>query len=114
VDHVHHDRADAIRLFEAVDGGDVRMTQRGERLRFPLETHQAIGIGGEEFGQDLERNIATEPGVACLVDLPHAARAERREDFVRAKSCAGSEGHEAFRMCQCRLCYWACLYRGYE
>ena len=101
-DQFHHDRADAIRLFEAVDGGDVRMIQRGERLRFPLETHQAIGSGGEEFGQDLQRNIATEPGVACLVDLAHAARAERGEDFVRAKACAGSEGHEAFRISRCR------------
>ena len=89
-------------FFEPEDLCDVRMIQRGERLRFPLETDQAIGIGGEEFGQDLERNITTEPGVACLVDLAHAARAERREDFVRAKSCAGSEGHEAFRISQCR------------
>jgi hypothetical protein len=37
-----------------------------------------------------------EPGVARLVDLAHAARAERREDFVRAEACAGSKGHRAW------------------
>ena len=37
----------AVGLFEAVDGRDVRMVQRGEDLRFALEPCEALRVGGE-------------------------------------------------------------------
>jgi len=43
----------------------------------------------------LMANYAVEPGVAGFVDLAHASRANRREDFVRAKLCAFGEWHNS-------------------
>ena len=44
LDQLHHERADAGRLFDAVQLRDVRMIERGERLRLALEPHEAIGV----------------------------------------------------------------------
>ena len=43
---------------------------------------------GERGGQHLDRDLAAEARIARAVDLAHAARAERREDLVRAEPCA--------------------------
>ena len=53
----------------------------------------AIGVGGEELGQDLNRHGAIEPGVARLVDLAHAPRPDGAQDFIGTKALAGGEGH---------------------
>ena len=47
LDQFQHQRADAVRLFEAVDRADVRMIERREHARFALEARQPIGIAGE-------------------------------------------------------------------
>ena len=44
LDEFHHERGHAAAFFEAVDGGDVRMIQRGEDFRFALEPREPIGI----------------------------------------------------------------------
>ena len=67
----------AVGFFEAVDGGDVRMVQRREHLRFAAEPREPIGIVGERVGQDLDRDVAIQLRVARAIDLAHAARAER-------------------------------------
>ena len=92
-DQLHHERADAIRFFETVDGGDVRMIQRGEQLRFALKRASRSGSLRERVGQNLERDVALQSRVAGAIHLAHAARAERRNDFVRAESSAGIERH---------------------
>jgi hypothetical protein len=45
---------------QTVDGGDVRMLQRGEGLRFALEARDPFGISRERLGQHLDRDIAIE------------------------------------------------------
>ena len=52
-DQFHDERAGAATLFEPVDGGDVRMVQRGEGLGFALEARETFGIGREGLGQRL-------------------------------------------------------------
>ena len=47
LDEFHHERTYTARLFEAVDVRDVRMVQRGERLRFAREPRESIGIARE-------------------------------------------------------------------
>ena len=91
LDQFHHQRGDAVALFEAVDRRDVRMIQRGEDLGLARETRQAIGVVRERLRQDLDRDIAVQLGVARPEHLPHAALADRRGDFVDAESGAGSE-----------------------
>ena len=69
------------------------MIERREDLRFALEAREAVGIEGEELGQNLERDVAIELRVARAIDLAHSARADGREDFVRAEAGAVREGH---------------------
>ena len=66
--------------------GDVWMVQRGEKLRFALETRDALRVVDESVGQDLDRDVTTELRVARAVDLAHAARTERADDFIRAET----------------------------
>lgn len=61
------------------------MAQRGRRPRFLLEAAQAIGIGREDVGQDLDRDVAAEPRVMGAIDLSHAAAANQRQDVVGTK-----------------------------
>jgi len=64
------------------------MVQRRERLCFSAEASHAIGIEQELAGQNLDRDVATQRGVARAIDLAHAARAERICDDERAEACA--------------------------
>jgi hypothetical protein len=88
-----HQRLHAVRLFEAVDRGDVRVVERGEHLRFPLEARQAIRVQREGLGQDFQRDVASELRIPRPVHLAHPARAEQVQNLVRAETCAGSESH---------------------
>ena len=64
------------------------MVQRGEDLGFALEPGQPIGIERESVGQNLERDVAVQTGVARAVDLAHAACADCGENLVTAESGA--------------------------
>src|SRR5204863_7742647 len=96
LDQLHHQRAPVRRTVEGLEAENLRdaaVAERGERLRFALEPREAIGIGGDGIGQDLDRHVAIELRVARAIDLAHAAGAEWGDDFVRADARAGSEGH---------------------
>src|SRR5215831_20848984 len=45
-------------------------------------------------GENLDCDGALEPGVFCTVDFSHAARAQRRIDFIRPQFCPLSERHK--------------------
>ena len=83
----------AADLLEAVDRGDVRMVERREQLRLAPEAGEAFGIGSEELGQDLQRDVAAELRVARAIDLAHAAGAEQGGDPVRAEPSTGGQRH---------------------
>ena len=65
------------------------MRELRDRLRLPLEALPQLFGGGKMVGQDLDRDHSLEPGVARPVDLSHAARANRGDDFVRPETRAG-------------------------
>ena len=63
------------------------MRERGDRLRLALEPRaRDPASAANGWRQDLDRDVAVEPGVAGAIDLAHAARAERAEDLVRAEA----------------------------
>jgi hypothetical protein len=68
------------------DGQQVRMAEGTDGPRFQLEAAQALGVRGGVFGQDLDRHVTAEAGIAGAVDLAHASRSEGRENFVRAET----------------------------
>src|SRR5439155_809261 len=69
------------------------MIQRRQHLGFALEAGHALGVGGEVGEQDFERDVAVQARVASAIDFAHAARAEQRDDLVRADFCARWKAH---------------------
>ncbi len=69
------------------------MVERGQHLRFALETREALRVVHEGVRENLQGDIAVELGVPRLVHLAHAARADGGEDFVGAEGGTGCEGH---------------------
>ena len=87
---LEHEHALGAVALDAVNGGDVRVVQRGEEFGLALETGEALGIGGEAFGKHLERHVAAELRVARTIDFAHAAFAQVAGDFVM---CNGTADH---------------------
>ena len=65
-----------------MDRDDVRVVQRGDRLRFPLEALPPLGVGRHQTGQDLDRDLAMKARVLADENLAHAALSERLDDAV--------------------------------
>ena len=79
---------------DVVHRKDVRVVQRRGRAGFLLESMEAIDVGRECAGQDLDRNVAPEPRIARAIDLAHAAGTEcghDRDGPRRAPGCRGME-----------------------
>ena len=82
-------------LVDAVDSADVRVIQRRERLGLAFEAPQPLVVVGQLLGEDLDGDLALEPGVLRAVDLPHPAGSEGAEDLVEREGLAGGERHGA-------------------
>ena len=76
-----------------MDGADIRVIERRNRLRLTLEPGDPLGVGEERLRQNLQRDIASEPRVAGAVDVAHLARATEADDLVRAETSASSQSH---------------------
>ena len=96
---LHHEIGTAVgfrRLTDVVDRADVRMVERGCRARLPLEAQQVFFRCGQRRGQQLQRDVAAKLQVVRLIDLAHAARAERGDDCEAADDLgAWGEWHDA-------------------
>ena len=91
---LQHQRTGALRLFQAVNLGDVRMVQAGKNLRFALEPCEPIRISRKRLGQNLERHLAVQLGIGGLIDLSHPALADEGGDVVMAQSGADVDRHK--------------------
>jgi hypothetical protein len=58
-------------------------------LGFPPEAGEAVGISGEAFREDLDRDLAPELAVAGAIHLAHAAGTEQRTDLIRSDLATG-------------------------
>ena len=54
---LQHQRPRPLGLLNAVDGGDVGVVEAGEDLRLPCEPGEAVRIGCERVGEDLQRDL---------------------------------------------------------
>ncbi len=98
LDELHDEGAHAARLLEAVDRGDIRVLELREDLRLALESCEAVRVGGERLGKDLDRDLALQLRVGRPIDDPHPALAERGGDLVRSYAGAGNERHRTRRI----------------
>jgi len=78
---------------EVVNRQDVGMRNRRHRTCLALEACDAVGIGGEGFRQDLDRDLAAQVRIVGPIHFAHPAGANRADDFVGAEARAGHEGH---------------------
>ena len=92
LDEFHHEGGHAPAFFQAVDGRDVGMIQRGEGLGFTLEASQAIRVVRKRLGEDLDRDVAVQLRIARAKHLAHPADTDAGDDFVDAETGAGFEG----------------------
>lgn len=69
------------------------MLQAGDGPGLALNPGAEIRVRTEVCGKDFDSDGAVQPRVARLVDLPHAARAQGRLDFVGTELCARGQGH---------------------
>jgi hypothetical protein len=93
----HHESADAGGLLYAVKGGNARVVQCGENLRFTLEAGEPIAIVGERVREDLDRDIPIQSGVPGPIDLAHPSRAQGTDNLVRSEPRGRRERHRGKR-----------------
>jgi len=70
-----------------VQRADIRVIQRRHRPGFALKASAELGLG--RFDGD----FPAQAGIQRLVHLTHPARAERRDDFIRAQFVACGKRH---------------------
>lgn len=59
------------------------MVERAGGACLLLEAAQAIGVFRDRGGQDLDRHLAPQAGVAGTIDDPHTPRADACQDLIR-------------------------------
>jgi hypothetical protein len=77
-----------------VNGKDVGVLEGGDGARLLLEPPDPIGALRAVRGDELDRDLSIEPGVAGPVDDAHPSRAERRQDLVGPEAGARRDRHE--------------------
>src|SRR5205085_6908036 len=78
---------------EVMNRQNIGMRKRSHRPSLTFEARQRLRIVGETFGQYLDGHLTVQPGIARPVNFAHSARAERRQDFVRAEPSADGKSH---------------------
>ena len=90
---LHHDEIVIGRRLDLVNRDDVRMIERGCRLRL-LDEAPAAALVGQAIGrQHLDGHFAAEPRVAGAIDFAHAPGTDWTEHLIRTEPCAGGERH---------------------
>ena len=82
---------DASGLFEVVDGRNVGVIDRCDRLGFAVKARETIGIVGVGFRQDFDRDLPFQLTVVSEEHFAHPARAEQGQDFVRTEASANGD-----------------------
>src|ERR1700732_1752832 len=80
-------------MTNVVEGADVRMIQAGNCFGFALETLAQFSTISKMRWQNFDGDNSVQTGIASLVNFAHSARANTREDFVRAQTFAREDRH---------------------
>ena len=76
-------------LPDVVEGANMGVVKRGNSARLPFETLADVRPFSGVRRKHLDSNGAVQPRIARLVNFAHAARADKREDLIRAESRSG-------------------------
>ena len=91
----HRDVDEALVVAGVVDRDDVRVVDRGDRLRLADEALAEVGAAAELGRERLQRRLALEQQVLGLVDEAHAAAPEQAGDAVAGEDGVGFESAHA-------------------
>jgi hypothetical protein len=91
-DQLHGEGMDVARLLKSEDLCDVRVIERGEGLRFALESGNPVRVRRKRLGQDFDRHVAIEARIAGLVYLAHPSGPKGGDHFIGAEAHAESQG----------------------
>ena len=80
-DVLHGVVADAVVLAVVEDRDDIGVVQLGRRAGFVMEPPEVVGSGAEPWVHDLERDVAAERYLACLIRFPTG----RKRTCIRCK-----------------------------
>ena len=90
---LHHQIVGAILRADVVELADVGMIQRGNGPGLALHALFQFRRRRKMRGENFDRNGTIEARVEAAVNFSHAARAQRRLDFIRPKFRASSQRH---------------------
>jgi hypothetical protein len=90
LEQLHDEVRPAVLLADVIQGADIRVVQRRNGARFPLEPRDAVPIALRRGRQHLDGDAAAETSVRGAINLAHAARPDGGEDFIRTESCSCS------------------------
>ena len=83
-----------VDLSDLVDGENVRMVERRRGLRFMGQAIAMLATRHDVAAEYLQRHGAPKLGVSREIDLPHATRADGREDLVATEPGSRRERHQ--------------------
>ena len=96
---LHRDELLSVRRFaECVDGADVRVIEGGGRTSLLLEAGDSGRVLGQVRGQHLEGDLPVELAVAGQPHFPHAAFAQRSDNFIRVQLRPRTDRHTTARV----------------
>jgi hypothetical protein len=90
---LHDEEVGVALAADVVQRADVRMIERGNRLRFTVEALLHLRVVGEVRRKHLDGDRAVQPRIGRLVHLAHAAGTERPDDLVWSELDTGLERH---------------------
>ncbi len=88
LDELHRHVVQAVRFAEVIHRHDVRMLQRGNRLRLALEARRIAAQVAQVRLDDLERHHAPQRHVHRPVDARHPAASQRAFNLIIAQASA--------------------------
>src|SRR5450631_3063778 len=95
---LHHQIRGSVLCAHVVEHADVRMIQRRNDPGFALEPLLRLGIVRKMGGKNLDRYRPVQASVARAINLAHAARPERRFNFIRTESGARGKSHSCAQL----------------
>ncbi len=81
-----------------MDGENVGMRKGGHGAGFPLEPRLPVGVARQRFRQNFDGHFSAQPCIAGTIYLPHAARAKRGDNLIRAKT--SGRGQHGTMLCR--------------
>src|SRR5438874_13640165 len=82
IQQLGNQKSAAVVFADVEQSENVGMIERCYGSGFLLEAVQPIAVARERFRKDFYRNLAAKASVARAIDFAHAARAQRRLNFV--------------------------------